>query len=443
MADVYEKLKRFTSVNLAGKKSEEVSPAPSPSAAIPSKLLQIPGVLSGSQLIGAIEKREAEKKKVLLAAGVEEKTNSAGSYGLRLVRFGGASLLYPPQDILGGEICRQTGEEFFQNIRAEDLLFLDTETTGLAGGTGTLPFLVGAGYFEDGDFCLRQYLMRDYDEEPAVLRELLDLFPRFRALATYNGKCFDAPLLHSRFLLNRLPSPLDGVPHYDLLYPARRFWRNRLPNCSLSTIEAAILGRRREEDVPGEQIPFIFFDFLRGIRVHRMKPVISHNAEDILSLAMLAAKTCRMTQEPLRECGHGLELANYGRYLAFDGDGETACACLEESLQRGDLPNGAKLAVYRLLASIYKRWERYPEAAAFTRRALGEFDDFFAYIELAKFYEHHAKQCNEALQLTERALRKIAEDGDLDDSIFQQKQEWEEKLNHRRRRLLRKMKEDF
>ncbi|MEW6233908.1 MAG: ribonuclease H-like domain-containing protein [Candidatus Omnitrophota bacterium] len=439
MADLYEKLKRFSSVNSAGKKTEEVLPAPLQPVSIPQQLLQIPGLVSGAQLIGAIEKREAEKKKVLLAAGVEETTNSVGSYGLRLMRFGGVSLPYPPQDIIGREIVRQTGEEFFQNIRSEDLLFLDTETTGLAGGTGTLPFLIGAGYFEDGDFCLRQYLMRDYDEEPAVLHELLDLFPRFRALASYNGKCFDAPLLHSRFLLNRLPSPLLELPHYDVLYPARRFWRDRLPNCSLSTIEAAILGRRRDEDVPSEQIPFIYFDFLRGLRVYRMKPVISHNAEDILSLAMLAAKTCRMTQSPLGECGHGLELAGYGRFLAFNGDGETACACLEESLRRGDLPGGAQLAVYRLLAKLYKRRERYLEAAAINRRALGEFDDFFACVDLAKFYEHHAKQCGEALHLTERALRKIAEDRELEDAIFQRKREWEEKLNHRRRRLLRKL----
>ncbi|MBI2544007.1 MAG: ribonuclease H-like domain-containing protein, partial [Candidatus Rokubacteria bacterium] len=130
------------------------------------------------------------------------------------------------------------------------LLYLDTETTGLAGGTGTYAFLVGAGFFDGDRFVLAQYFMRDLDEEPALIAAMAALLAEFDGVVTYNGRGFDLPLLETRFVLSRRPWP-QHLSHLDLLPPARRLWSSRLPDCRLGTIEARILGLERVDDVPG------------------------------------------------------------------------------------------------------------------------------------------------------------------------------------------------
>src|SRR6185312_2978496 len=143
---------------------------------------------------------------------------------------------------------------------AGGLLFLDTETTGLAGGTGTYAFLVGAALIEDGRVVVHQYFMRDFDEEPALLAALEPLLTRASAVVTYNGAGFDLPLLETRFVLGRRRWPAS-LPHLDLLKPARRVWTGWLSDCRLATLESTVLGLAREDDVPGAFIPLIYFDY--------------------------------------------------------------------------------------------------------------------------------------------------------------------------------------
>src|SRR2546425_1083201 len=166
------------------------------------------------------------------------------------------------------------------------LLFLDTETTGLAGGTGTYTFLVGVGRLDGDRFIVEQYFMRDFDEEPALLAALVPLLEQAAGVVTFNGSAFDLPLLETRFVLARRRWP-PRLPHLDLLRPARRIFAPRCADCRLTTLEREVLGLEREDDVPGALIPTLYFDFLRSRRAAPLARVFDHNRHDVLSLVAL------------------------------------------------------------------------------------------------------------------------------------------------------------
>jgi uncharacterized protein len=190
-----------------------------------------------------------------------------------------------------------TAEEGLEHFDLRTAAFLDTETTGLAGGAGTAAFLVGLGYVEGDRFRVRQYFMRDYHEEGALLHALAADLARFERVVTFNGKMFDLPLLDARFRLNRAPFPLRSTPHFDLLHPARRLWKLRLESCRLQSLEAGLLGLTRMGDIPGEQIPAIYFDYVRRRDARALKRIFDHNRQDIVSLAALAILACQWVEE--------------------------------------------------------------------------------------------------------------------------------------------------
>lgn len=183
------------------------------------------------------------------------------------------------------------GDARLGSLPHERLVLLDTETTGLAGGTGTYVFLVGLGFLTADTagpaFVVRQYFLRELREERALLHALGATLARFGALVTFNGKSFDWPLLATRYTLARQTLPVAAWPHLDLLHPARRVWKHRLPSCSLGALEAAILGVRRVNDVPGALIPDLYFRYLRDGDPRPLLPVLAHNEADIVSLAAL------------------------------------------------------------------------------------------------------------------------------------------------------------
>jgi hypothetical protein len=183
-----------------------------------------------------------------------------------------------------------TGSPNFAEFDYSRAVFLDTETTGLSGGTGTAAFLIGVGSLEGDSFQVRQYLMRDYNEEPALLEALARDISRFEYLVTYNGRQFDVPLLETRYRLDRQQSPLLRFLHLDLLHPARRLWKRRFDSCRLQSLEAALLGVKRVGDIPGEEIPDIYFRFIRGQDESSLGRILEHNFIDIVSLAALAAR---------------------------------------------------------------------------------------------------------------------------------------------------------
>ena len=178
-------------------------------------------------------------------------------------------------------------------------LFFDLETTGLGGGAGTYAFLIGCGWFDDGAFVTRQFVVVRFVDERAVLGAVTRELSRAGALVSFNGRSFDAPLLETRFLYHRLPWAADGLPHLDMLHVARRFWkRDQAPTggtgCSLAALERQLLGHCRRDDVPGLEIPGRYFQFVRTGDARPLAAVLEHNRRDLLSLAALTARALHL-----------------------------------------------------------------------------------------------------------------------------------------------------
>jgi hypothetical protein len=170
-------------------------------------------------------------------------------------------------------------------VHHQRLLHFDTETTGLAGGTGTRAFMIGAADWIDDRFRIRQLTITSMAAEAAMLRHFAEWIGPDTVLVSYNGKCYDAPLLATRYRLARLPNPLTGLGHLDLLHPVRRHWKGQWENCRLATAERQLLGVVREDDLPGSEAPAAWLTYLRGGSARNLRRVAAHNAQDLKSLA--------------------------------------------------------------------------------------------------------------------------------------------------------------
>ena len=336
----------------------------------------------------------------------------------------------------GANILPLACDTSLENLDFRSAIFLDTETTGLAGGTGTYVFLVGIGYFEDDAFCVRQFFMRDYDDEPAMLSELARLLGRFSALVSFNGRAFDWPLLETRFTLARWSLPLRNAPHLDLLQLARRLWRVRLSSCALSSLEEHILGVQRSgEDVPGWMVPEIYFQYLRSGDPRPLRQVFYHNAQDVLSLVTLAACLGQIGGDPFNGClSHGADFYSLAKFFEASGDADVARRAYERALTC-PLPEGVQRATVARLSLLYKRLGQQEKATSLWRSALGD-GQLYPYIELAKYYEHSCKEYTEAASLVCAALDLVRSAPGLSEY---DRQQLTAELEHRLQRLRRKM----
>lgn len=174
-------------------------------------------------------------------------------------------------------------------LPAANLLFFDTETTGLAGGTGTRAFMIGASDFVPQGLRVRQLLIAHLAAERAMLDTFTAWLRPDTRLVSYNGRCYDAPLLLTRYRLARRGNPLEGLPHLDLLYPTRRRYRGVWDNCRLATIERRALEIVREDDLPGSEAPAAWLGYLRGGSSELLCRVAEHNFQDVVTLARLLA----------------------------------------------------------------------------------------------------------------------------------------------------------
>lgn len=201
------------------------------------------------------------------------------SPGLRLLE---TSLpLAPPSQWIDGRFDRR------EPLHASQLLFFDTETTGLAGGSGTRAFMIGAADWHDGALRIRQLVLTAMSGEAAMLEAFRQWLRPEHVLVSYNGKCYDAPLLATRYRLGRMRNPLADLGHVDLLYPTRRRYRGRWENCRLATIERRALDVVREDDLPGSEAPAAWLSYLRGGSAHDLRRVLAHNDRDVATLAQL------------------------------------------------------------------------------------------------------------------------------------------------------------
>ncbi|MFH1186434.1 MAG: ribonuclease H-like domain-containing protein [Chloroflexota bacterium] len=324
-----------------------------------------------------------------------------------------------------------------RELPIEAFAFLDTETSGLAGGTGTYAFLVGAARFtETGEFVLQQFFMRDPSEEPALLDALGRFLAPARALVTFNGKAFDAPLLNTRYLMHRMPNPMQDLAHLDLLPLARRLWRERLESRALKYIEEYVLQAPRSvEEVPGYEIPYLYFDYLRTGDARPLKGVFYHNAMDVVAMAALLSHTSGMLADPFHEgIEHGLDVIAMARLYEHLGDWGTAARLFERGLQMSLGEEYFSEAVRRL-SVLQKRRGDFEQAILLWERAAAD-GHVYAHVELAKFFEHRRRDPRTALQWTKSALKQLRQGG-MPSYV---RKHWEQELRHRRERLEAKSK---
>lgn len=371
--------------------------------------------------------KENSAKSEVKKAGKEAETgftggivceNEEGSYLLFEQRFPGSYIYggYGLGEALlaDSSSLQKLGSTDSIAVSSADLLFLDTETTGLSGGTGTVAFLIGTGYFEDDSFVMRQYFMRDYDEEPAVLRALNESLSRFNGLVTFNGKAFDWNLLQSRFTFNRLKPHKREPFNLDLLFPARRIWGLKLESCSLTSLEENILSEFRAGDIPGALIPSIYFKYLEDRDTSDIIKVIRHNEFDILAMVALIRKMSLMLEQPFAEEHGDYERLGLGKIFEFCGELDNSIDCFE-SCSRSDSVTVRSASVKRL-TKYYKKNGDFDKALAHWQQSSGEQGglSLFSMVEMAKYYEHREKDIARALHVVEKALemcRKTGLDG--------------------------------
>jgi uncharacterized protein YprB with RNaseH-like and TPR domain len=330
-------------------------------------------------------------------------------------------------------------------------LFLDTETTGLAGGTGTYAFLVGIAWWDAGGLQVEQFFMRDHSEEYSLLLALSERLSERRVLVTFNGKSCDWPLLETRYKMTRQIRSHAPRAHLDLLHPARQLWRLHLESLRLSELERHILsnGRRlawdRDADIPGHLIPSIYFDYLRGGAAEPVAAVFRHNAMDLRGLAALAGKivsivdsACHSERSEESALHDALELYGLSKLLHRRGERARAKLLYERALEAG-LPRAVSRAARRELARLAKRERDYARATSLWEELAGDSTDGMeAYEQLAIYYEHHARAPERAAGLTRDALRELrraVRAGAFDPHRYQK---LKTRLEHRLARLERK-----
>lgn len=370
--------------------------------------------------------------------GMEEVAGPAGRFLLRTLRF---DLDYTQGQLRLGELLRlppgstALAAPELAALDFEQAIFLDTETSGLAGGTGTIVFLTGVGRFEDGQYVVRQYFARDPAEEGAYLPHLHDLLHRARGVVSFNGKSFDLPLLRSRFILAGLPVPDLGFSHLDLLHPARRLWRARLGACNFGHLEQTVLGHHRgAEDVPSWLIPSLWQRFAAGANnVDDMARVLQHNLDDIVSMVPLACVVCRALSGVAAP--HPADWLALGHIHLREDRLEEAEAAFRRALESNLVPEQQYEAMLGL-AAVYKRSHRLVAAAFWWEQAiaLAPARDPEPYVELAKYWEWEAHNPTVALRHTQAALALVE-----GWPRGYRRHQWLTELHHRRSRLLTKI----
>ncbi len=300
-----------------------------------------------------------------------------------------------------------TNQPAARNFNLRKCLFLDLETTGLAGGTGTYAFLVGVGHIELDHIVVRQYLLPDFQHEWLLLKLLENTLQMAESLVTFNGKSYDVPLIRNRFILNRLETRLDELLHIDLLHAARRVWKRRLPACDLQTLEREILGENRLQDIPGHIIPQIYFEYIRKRQAFLLRDVLEHNFHDIVYLILLTIRLGHLVDEPLNQPVPGEDLLSLARFYFQNKYHREAEPLLNHLLEKTTDELVLKEATY-LAAMLHKKLGNFRMSSQLMQQLLSRQKDHpRALEELAKYYEHQEKDYLSALEIVNQGLEFI------------------------------------
>ena len=333
--------------------------------------------------------------------------NEFGSFFRRLARVGGQTR-YGPGPILESLNLdpRPLGDlyESIQGLSLERAVYVDTETTGLAGGSGTYAFLIGLAWFEDGELRVEQLFMREHSEERAMLHYLAPILENASGLVSFNGRSYDLQLLMTRFLMNRMRVCAEDIPHLDLLHLSRRIWGGGLPDCRLETLEHQILGRPREDDTPGWMVPQIFFRYLRSGDARPLVGVADHNYRDLLAMVGLVGCIANLMAEPLTP-RRPAEDVGLGRLFEELGESGLARQLFDRALE-GNLPASVRRTAMLRLARLWRREGDRRQAVQLWKAVLKEEPkNVDAAEELAKHLEHHIGDFGWALKLVNSTLR--------------------------------------
>lgn len=331
------------------------------------------------------------------------------------------------KEISPGLVTLVSGDEVFMDIDPLRLVYFDVETTGLAGGTGTIPFMLGFGFFQADNFIARIFILNDLSREEEMLQavdEFLDSSD-FSGTVTYNGKSFDFPLMETRYILYRKRFPLLKKPHLDFLFPARMLWKNTFESCKLGYLGDLLLGISRQDDVDASLIPSLYFSYLRTNRFSLLEKVEEHNAMDLVGLSALLLRGLLVLKD-VSHSGDAGEVLGAARFFERAGDFEKTEELLEIAKQSAEHKDVMMKAVKRL-AVLKKKRKLYEEANELWE-LLSEDKDHVALRELSIHFEHRRKDYHGALEFVCRAIEEVR----LSES---QRLDLEKRLNRLKRKI--------
>ena len=287
------------------------------------------------------------------------------------------------------------------------VLFLDTETSSLAGGAGTFAFMIGLGYFTNDSFKVVQIFLEDPNQEPAFLYALEELAAKFDTLVTFNGKSFDIPVLKTRYFMYQYPNPFDSYNHIDLLHLARRIWKNRLASCRLADLENEILNfERSQEEIPGWLVPQIYHDYLFSGDARPLAGVFYHNQNDIVSMAALMNEISLMLINPYN-VRNQTDLVSIGKLFEDLSLNSTAQQIYNYCTQF-NLTGDQEIELLLRAAKLHTRMDGWDQAIVYWSKA-ADIGSVEACIEISKVYEHRKKDLRLALFSAQRGMNYISQ----------------------------------
>lgn len=308
------------------------------------------------------------------------------------------------KDILFGSIAQFWGIDHLETMNLKDFLFLDTETSGLSLGAGTIIFLFGCCFFSDNGLEVIQFFLEDPASEMIFLANIDELIQRHKCLVSYNGKSFDIPMLRTRMILNRLPYNTLAKPHLDLLHFARSLWKRRLESRRLSDIEKEILAfQRTGEEVPGWLVPQLYQDYLSTGDAAPLEGVFYHNRNDVVSLAALFSHVTNLVSEKSAlESANSLDIISIGSIYQKSGNFTLSEGFYQHGLDRSD-PSDLDNRILRDFAQLLKKQDKWMEAVELWKVAANK-DDLISCVELAKYFEHREIDLFSASNWVETAI---------------------------------------